>query len=369
MSGLPYPLPLLSLAHSCLSTLLQETLTYFTGIKQQLDEFNRGLTVGRVTLQRHLSELLPEIRGTGQGEQRLAQLVASFHSSFLSKNRTKAFLDAKVRFRFWLSTVLTDLFFSFGFLFQVAELTVLDGYLKTLQRLGATTELAQSSARLDALTTSLDHEYVVCLRLGLASDTNSYLDTLHDLKWADSAAPPQPKPAGVNWFRRDAYARAKIRAFSEFVKRNQDNTNCKFIALDSQEVKSGEEYVSTSLYKDGAVAPVPFFPAKIATKPVCQAVTDHSIQVTWTVPELGKDFISGFTVLCREHKVVDAKWVEQRVGADATSVIIDRLAPGVAYECQVRAETEAGPCPESVTSDTVVTLAKVAPNNQEEQVC
>uniref|UniRef100_W5NM65 Fibronectin type-III domain-containing protein n=1 Tax=Lepisosteus oculatus TaxID=7918 RepID=W5NM65_LEPOC len=261
----------------------------FPEIKQKLLRFKDLCVEYKLVFQKSLARLLPAIRGGGEEEGRLIDLLSSRERSPFRNALLVQFLEDKER-----------------------ELNVLRYYLQKMSDV----TVAPSSSDLDQVVLNSANEYVVCFAFTSLKHREQYLTILESYLTSfergtgEEVAPdldPEGRPG--KWFRSvevTALTRENIRLFLDFERENKGRRNVKFcVASIDDEVNIGS---SVYLFERGALASKHFeLPSQPGVPAVLTTLHD-SVQLEFHPPKYGAREIVRYRVLYQ--KPGDSAWME-----------------------------------------------------------
>ena len=93
-------------------------------------------------------------------------------------------------------------------------------------------------------------------------------------------------------------------------------------------------------------------------KPHASSITHNSLQLNWNKPSHGSETVQSYTIFYRMSDSND--WNNYKLANQQEYVNLSNLAPKTAYVFKVRAESAAGPSPDSEFSDPIETLLPIS---------
>ena len=94
-------------------------------------------------------------------------------------------------------------------------------------------------------------------------------------------------------------------------------------------------------------------------KPHASNITNNSLQLNWNKPSHGSDTIQSYTIFYRVSSDSD-DWNNYKLANQQEHFNLSNLLPKTAYVFKVRAESAAGPSPDSELSDPIETLLPIS---------
>ncbi|CAB1436774.1 unnamed protein product [Pleuronectes platessa] len=299
----------------CNDAMRTTTAQQFPQIGKKLRSFKEMCSVFKLEFQRTLSVKLPSIRGGGEEEAVLAEILMKRHSSpFNSKNLTE-WMDCKER-----------------------EISILKSFTKMMKN----TKTISSQNGLDEEILSADQ--VLCFVFTSVGNAESYLSALSKyLKGTTTPDDPQdPQTYDVEkeqWYLSNKVPdemRKKAKLFSDFAEANKENKNIKFLIPES--VKASD-------------------------------INHNSVTLKISPPRSGAENITSYSV---EYCVHGEDGWQQKTASKDGDVTVSDLSPNTEYVFRCRAVTSVGVGPVNEVSGTIRTLPcsppgepRVEPNSSE----
>ncbi|XP_054452366.1 uncharacterized protein LOC129089054 [Anoplopoma fimbria] len=328
----------------CNDALRTTTVQQFPQIGKKIKTFKEMCCEFRLELQRTLAKKLPSIRGGGEEEAVLAEILKKRHSSPFSSKNLNEWMDCKER-----------------------EVSILKSFTKKMKN----TKIVASRNDLDEEILSAEH--VVCFVFTSLGSSELYLSTLSNYLRQTPGDPQHEHTQDVEreqWFLSNKVAdtlRHKAKLFSDFAEANKENKNIKFLTVGlTNEAQKGS---SIYLYKDVVSVNENFEPP---SKPETGTVSDinhNSVTLKISPPRFGAENITSYSV---EYCVSGEDGWKQKTASKDEEVTVSVLSPDTEYMFRCRAVTSAGVGPANEVSGSIKTLPcsppgkpRVEPNSSE----
>ena len=309
-----------------------EVYTNFPGILKQLSQFTEMISEYKMGIAKRVSTILPQIRGGGAEETKLAEVFEQHHISVFNQHSLSSWLQGKVQ-----------------------EEKVLQQYLTGLQCDGV--QFAFSPGDLDAIITDLDIEHVLCFAFRVAKSHNPFLEAMFSYLRTSETSHEYVRAQTVSkhWYQDKALIndiKTKAKAFKSFANVNKESEATKFVVTDlSEESDDTDEGADILLYSGGP--PEHYEPPSQPGTPKSSSVAHDSIQLTWSKPQYGSQNIQSYTVLYHQEGDTPDQWKEQSSFGESTT--LDNLTPETMYYFKIRAQCEIGVSVDGKTSGPITT--------------
>ncbi|KAG8127234.1 hypothetical protein E2320_014169 [Naja naja] len=317
--------------------LIAET---FPEIKRKIQQFKDLCKQHRQTFQKELARVLPSIRGGGQEEGTLVDLLMSVNQSPFNSQRLREFLDTKKR-----------------------EMNFVKSYLTILSEI----QVISSQNKLEEIVLDPQNVYVVSFTFTSLYKKEPFL--LSFQSWLQqqflpesvksTKSPPEVKK-GLAWFEdkeKTLKARQAAKSIKDFFSINQYNENVCFVVASIPDVDTPG--ASICLYEDGDLINKNFeFPSKPLPFLINELRHD-SIQLKFQPAEHGKAAISSYLV---EYKVAgEENWKTVRTEDTRETFLLKDLLPNTEYQFQYFAYCKPGRSNTSDLSPPIKTLPTSPP--------
>ncbi|XP_030607752.1 uncharacterized protein LOC115795800 [Archocentrus centrarchus] len=307
--------------------LRTSTAQQFPQISKKLKSFKEMCSEFKLEFQRTLAKKLPSIRGGGEEEAQLAEILKKRHSSpFSSKNLTE-WMDCRER-----------------------EISILKSFTNMMKN----TKIAPSQSVLHEELLSAEHALCfVFTSLGkdepYLSAFSNYLKEKTDLQ--DHHTYDVEKE---QWYLSKEVAddmRKKAKLFNDFSEANKENKNVKFLTVGlTNETQEGS---SIYLYKDGFAVSENFEPPSKPETVTAADINHNSVTLKISPPTFGAENITSYSL---EYCVSGEDGWQQQTKPNSEEVTVTDLKPNTEYVFRCRAVTSAGVGPANVISDAIKTL-------------
>ncbi|XP_060940668.1 verrucotoxin subunit beta-like [Limanda limanda] len=324
----------------CNDAMRTTTAQQFPQIGKKIKSFKEMCSVFKLEFQRDLSVKLPSIRGGGEEEAVLAEILMKRHSSpFNSRNLTE-WMDCKER-----------------------EIDTLRSFTDTMKN----TKIVPSQNHLYKET--LNTKHAVCFVFTSLGDAESFLSASSNYSPSEPTKPDQTQ-GQQQWFTSQDIAhkmRKQAKLFSDFAEANKENMNIKFLMVGlTNEIQKGS---SIYLYKDGFSVNENFEPPSKPESVKASDINHNSVTLKISPPRFGAENITSYSV---EYCVHGEDGWQQKTASKDGDVTASDLSPNTEYVFRCRAVTSVGVGPVNEVSGTIRTLPcsppgepRVEPNSSE----
>ncbi|KAK2896089.1 hypothetical protein Q8A73_015577 [Channa argus] len=297
----------------------------FLEIVKKLKTFKELCSGYKLEFQKNLAKILPSIRGGGEEEAVLAEILEKRHSSPFNNTSLNEWIDCKVR--------------------EVYTVVSFTNMMKN-------TKIVPSQIGLykDILST----EHALCFVFTSLESPEPYLSALSDyLKDPSKSVDPQDVER-EQWYASKEIAgqmRTKAKLFSDFAEANKENQNIKFLTVGLKDEK--QKGSSIYLYKDGFSVSENFEPP---SKPETVTVSDinhNCVTLKVSPPRFGAENISSYSV---EYCVSGEDGWQRETASTPGEVTVSDLRLNTEYMFRSRAVTSVGVGPANEVSGSIKTL-------------
>ncbi|KAK1879426.1 Verrucotoxin subunit beta [Dissostichus eleginoides] len=314
----------------CNDALRTQTAQQFQQIGKKLKTFKQMCSEFKLKFQRTLAKKLPSIRGGGEEEAVLAEILRKTCSSPFNSKDLNEWMDCKER-----------------------EISILKSYTNMMKN----TQIVPREN--DLHEKILKAEHAVCFVFTSLGSDEPYLSTLLNYlqqtpKTDDAQDPHPPDLEKEQWYLTNKVAgtlRNKAKLFSDFAEANKENKNITFLTVGlTNETQKG---ASIYLYTDGFSVNENFEPP---SKPATVTGSDfnhNSVTLKISPPRFGAEDISSYSV---EYCVSGEDGWKQETASKAEEVTVSGLSPNTEYMFRCRAETPVGAGPANEVSGSIKTL-------------
>ncbi|XP_063873078.1 uncharacterized protein LOC135107310 [Scylla paramamosain] len=300
--------------------LKTDAVKSFLAIQNQMQEFINLTETYKRVIQRELSVLLPRIRGGGDEERSLVDLLNKMNRSPVSVLALRSWLQAKN-----------------------TQIKVLNEYIRAM----ADIKFATEPGDLESIVMSPKNTYCLCLTISLPSN-DSQLDKMkqycHETRTSNSCEKEDHmdiRPLQVN----SIPMMEVVGVFRDFYNANESKKGVAFLV--AQEFSESDVFhARVKYYKHGRMINndygLPSAPEKLTA--MVEDTTHKSITVSWSPPKYGTSFITSYVVgCCKDATEEDVSRVT--VDCDVRQVTIPGLAANAEYEVRVCGRCEVGDGP------------------------
>uniref|UniRef100_A0A8D2ZP28 Fibronectin type-III domain-containing protein n=1 Tax=Scophthalmus maximus TaxID=52904 RepID=A0A8D2ZP28_SCOMX len=306
------------------------TAHQFPQVGKKLKSFKQMCLLFKLEFQQNLAKKLQSIRGGGEEEAALAEILMKKQSSPFNSENLNVWMDCKER-----------------------EISILKSFTNMMKN----TKIIPSQNGLHEETLSAEH--AVCFIFTSLGSAEPYLSALSNyLKVSIKPDDPQDPHAHdvekEQWYLSKQVfdtLREKAKLFSDFAEANKENKKIKFLTVGlTNDTHKGS---SIYLYKDGSSLSENFEPP---SKPETVTVSDinhNSVTLKITPPGCGAENITSYSV---EYSVSGKDGWQQKTASDA-EVTVSGLSPNTKYVFRCRAVTSVGVGPVNQVNESVKTLS------------
>ncbi|XP_074496265.1 uncharacterized protein LOC141770540 [Sebastes fasciatus] len=328
----------------CNDALKTTTAQHFPQIGKKIKTFKEMCSEFRLELQRTLARKLPLIRGGGEEEAVLAEILKKRCSSPFNSKNLNEWMDCKV----W-------------------EVNTLKSFTNMMKN----TKIVPSQKGLHEEI--LSAKQAVCFVFTSLGSAEPYLSTLSNYFKQTPGDPRDPRTQDVEkeqWYASKEVVdviRNKAKLFSDFAEANKENKNIKFLTVGlTNETQKGS---SIYLYKDGFSVNDNFEPPSKPETVTVGDINHNSVTLKISPPRFGAENITSYSV---EYCVTGEDGWKQKTASTAAEVTVSDLSPDTEYMFRCRAVTSAGVGPANEGSGSIKTLPcsppgkpQVEPNSSE----
>ncbi|CAL8277467.1 unnamed protein product [Lota lota] len=305
------------------------TTQQFPQIKKKLKHFKERVSQCKLEFQKIMARKLPLIRGGGEEEAVLAEILNKVHSSPFNTNDLNEWMDCKE-----------------------TEIKIMSSLIDKMPNMTIVT----SRSTLHHEIHSRDVRHTVCFVFTSLETPEPYLSALSN--YFDETQPDNlPCAYDVEkeqWlFSNVTYE--KIKLFKDFAEANNDNKSIRFLTTAIRDdVKKG---ATVHLYKDGSSVTDNFEPP---SKPemITGDITYNSVTLNISPPRFGSATVTHYTVEFCVHG--DNVW-HQQMESEAGDVTVSGLQLNKEYQFRCRAMCAVGLGPACEASALIKTLPSSPP--------
>ncbi|XP_078121274.1 LOW QUALITY PROTEIN: uncharacterized protein LOC144527208 [Sander vitreus] len=328
----------------CNDALRITTAQQFPQISKKITHFKELSSEFKLGFQQTLAKKLPSIRGGGEEEAGLAEILKKRHSSPFNTKNLNEWMDCKKR-----------------------EIDTLMSFTNMMKN----TRIVPSQT--DLYTVSLSAAHAVCFVFTSLGRDKPYLSALSNYL---KQTPEDPQGAHTQDVEKEQWyaskevvqeMRHKAKLFSDFAEANKENKKIKFLTVGStNETQKGS---SIYLYEDGFSVSENFEPP---SKPETVTVSDinhNSVTLKVSPPRFGAEEITSYSV---EYCVSGEDEWKQKTASKSEDVSVSDLSPNTEYMFRCRAVTSVGVGPANEVTGSTKTLPcsppgkpRVEPNSRE----
>ncbi|KAJ4918421.1 hypothetical protein JOQ06_000758, partial [Pogonophryne albipinna] len=311
-------------------SLRTQTAQLFPQIGNKLKTFKQMCSQFKLEFQRTLAKKLPSIRGGGEEEAVLAEILRKTCSSPFNSKDLNEWMKCKER-----------------------EISILKSYTNKMKN----TKIVPREN--DLHEEILNNEHTVCFVFTSLGSDEPYLSTLSNYlkqtpKPDDAQDPHPPDLEKEQWYLTKKVAetlRNKAKLFSDFAEANKENKNITFLTVGlTNETQKG---ASIYLYTDGLSVNENFEPPSKPATVTGSDINHNSVTLKISPPRFGAEDITSYSV---EYCVRGEDGWKQETASRAEEVPVSGLSPNTEYMFRCRAETPVGAGPANEVSGSIQTL-------------
>ncbi|KAM3822761.1 uncharacterized protein M6D78_018302 isoform 2-T3 [Vipera latastei] len=307
----------------------------FPEIKKKIQRFKDLCKQHKQTLQKQLARVLPSIRGGGQEEGTLVDILTSVNQSPFNTQRLSEYVETKKR-----------------------EINIVKSYLTILSEI----QVITSQNKMEEIFLDPQTLYMVSFIFTSLHEEEPFLlslqDRLQEQFLQEPAKSTRSTPGvkkGMAWFEdqeRTQNARQVAKSMQDFFSINQSSEKVRFVVASLPDVDI--PVASIYLYEDGKLVSKNF---ELPSKPLPLQITElrhDSIQLKFQPTEYGKAAISSYLV---EYKIAGQEdWKSVRTEDAGEMFVLKDLPPNTEYLLQYAACCKVGRGKSSDLSPPIKTL-------------
>ncbi|XP_028971378.2 uncharacterized protein LOC106024252 [Esox lucius] len=319
----------------CNDVMKNKVLQCFPEIAKKIISFKEICLEYKLNLQKTLSIKLQCIRGEGENESVLAEILRRSQHSPFSRKLLSEWMDCKER-----------------------EINVLESFMKMMKDI----KVVSSKGELDQNILNPDHKHAVCFAFTLLDSEEPYLtvlsDYLRDPTRSENRQDSEPYRDDVEkeqWYNSREVSntmREQAKLFMDFADAHKDNKAIRFMvaAITNKKHKGASIY----LFNDGSEITNNFEPPSKPEKPTACDITHDSVTINIHFPRFGSQDVTHYLVeYCVDGKDV---WSQEKASRDDQTFTVSSLSPNTLYRFKYRAVCSVGQGPSSDISDIIKTL-------------
>ncbi|CAL8366433.1 unnamed protein product [Boreogadus saida] len=309
------------------------TTKQFPQINKKLKDFKELVSQYKLEIQKIMARNLPLIRGGGEEESVLAEILKKVHSSPFQSDKLNEWMDCKG-----------------------TEIIIISSLIAKMSKMVIVT----SRTTLQQEIHSADITHAVCFVFTSLEGPEPYLSALSnylDETQTDNVSCAYDVEKEQWFYSNDVKDKVqeKVKVFKDFTEANKENKSIKFLAgAISDDEKKG---ATLHLYKDGSLANNNFEPP---SKPEMNTgdITHNSVTLNISPPKFGLTAVTHYTVEFCVHG--DDVWHQQRE-SKAGDVTVSGLNINEGYQFRCRAWCAVGLGPACEGSPLIKTLPSSPP--------
>ncbi|XP_030257458.1 uncharacterized protein LOC115571939 [Sparus aurata] len=313
----------------CNDAMKTTTAQQFPQIGTKIKTFKEMCSEFKLEFQQMLAKKLPSIRGGGEEEAGLTEILKKRHSSPFNSKDLNKWMDCKER-----------------------ELCILKSFTNMMKN----TKIIQSDSSLHEEILSAN--YAVCFVFTSLGSDEPYLSTLSNYL-RQTTKPDEGRGSRTHdvekeqWYLLKEVAdtmRSKATLFSDFAEVNKENKNTKYLAVGlTDETQKGS---SIYLYKDGSSVTKNFEPPSKPETLTVRDIKHNSVTLKISPAKFGAENITSYSV---EYCVSGQDGWKEKTAAEAEEVTVSNLSPNTEYKFKCRAVTSVGVGPAYEVSGSIKT--------------
>ena len=292
-----------------------EVCVYFEDIKCDLKKFKRLIGGYKVKTMKSLSTLLPKVRGGGEEEAKLADLLEMNIKSPFSYEQVSSWIKEKER-----------------------EVSILAVYLEEVQ--DHKIQLAFQSNEMVRLTSGLAGDSVLCFDFNIPAGKDAQLQRMENYLHGRQVG--QELQLQSPWYKSQEL-RQQLQRFVSFVTRNCQGSTCKYVVTNGHSGSESSKLGAMVIFVDAC--PTEFKPPDQPAVSHASNKTHNSLHLSWGKPKYGSNSVQSYTVSYRSVDDPPDQWNTQTSSEEC--LVLTKLTPGSLYHFKVTAESAVGSSPES----------------------
>ncbi|XP_033970283.1 verrucotoxin subunit beta-like, partial [Trematomus bernacchii] len=306
--------------------LRTQTAQQFPQIGKQLKTFKQMCSEFKLEFQQTLAKKLPSIRGGGEEEAVLAEILRKTCSSPFNSKELNEWMDCKER-EIYTVMSLTDMM----------------------------TNTKIISSQTDLYKESFKAEQAVCFVFTSLGSDEPYLSTLSNYLQQtpkpDDAQDPHTPDQWYNSRKEMEAMRHKAKLFSDLAEADKENKNITFLTVGlTNETQTG---ASIYLYTDGFLVNENFEPPSKPATVTGSDINHNSVTLNISPPRFGSEDITSYSV---EYCVSGEDDWNQKTASKPEEVTVSGLSPNTEYMFRCRAATPVGAGPANEVRGSIKTL-------------
>ncbi|XP_068196990.1 verrucotoxin subunit beta-like [Antennarius striatus] len=309
----------------CNDLLKTSTTQQFPQVGKKIKTFRELCSEYKQNFQQSLAKKLPLIRGGGEEESVLAEILMKRHSSPFNSKGLHEWVDFKER-----------------------EIYILMVITKMLQN----TKIVPSQNHL--YKEILGAEHALCFVFSSLGSAEPYLSSLSNYLRQTSKPDDHSDVEKEQWFSSQAVAnvaRRNAKLFSDFAEANKDNKDIVFLTVGSTD--DTQKGSCIYYYKDGLSVDENFEPPSKPETITVDDVNHNSVTLKISPPKFGAENLASYSV---EYCIMGEDEWQQNMVPLAEKVTVSNLCPNTQYMFRCRAATSFGVGPANEINRPIQTL-------------
>ncbi|XP_060899548.1 uncharacterized protein LOC132978392 [Labrus mixtus] len=323
----------------CNEALRTTTAQQFPQISKKMKTFQSMCSEFKLEFRQTLAKRLPSIRGGGEEEAVLADVLRKIHPSPFNSENLNEWMNCKER--------------------EIDTLLSLTDEMKNTKVVPSQNDLYKESLRT---------EHAVCFVFTSLGINEPYLSALSNYlsQTPEPDNPQDPHTQDVEkeqWYASTEVAESmwkKAKLFNDFAEANQENKNVKFLSVGiTNETQKG---LSIYLHKKNRLVTENFEPPSKPETVTVRDVNHNSVTLKIDPPKFGSESITSYSV---EYCVSGEEGWKQQTASKPEDVTVGDLSPNTEYKIRCRAVTSVGVGPANHVSGSIKTLTCSPPGKPE----
>ncbi|XP_035987106.1 uncharacterized protein LOC110367889 [Fundulus heteroclitus] len=306
----------------CNDAMRNITTQQFPQIGKKLKSFKNMCSEFRLGFQQTLAKKLPSIRGGGEEESELADILKKRHSSPFNSKNLNEWMDCKER-----------------------EIYM----VKSFTRMMKNTKIVPSQNSLHEEI--LNAEHALCFVFTSLERDEPFLSVLSNYLKGRTKTENVEK---VQWYLLNSLVdemRTKVKLFSDFAEANNDNKSTTFLTVGLTD--DNHEGSTIYLYKDGFSVSKNFEPPSKPDSVTAADINHTSVILNISPPSFGAENVTSYSV---EYCVCGEDEWKQTIEPKSAEITVIHLKPNTEYMFRCRAVASAGVGPANEINDPIKTL-------------
>ncbi|XP_068758332.1 uncharacterized protein [Montipora capricornis] len=270
----------------CSDLMREDVCLSFPRVKRQLSSFKNNISRYMTFLQKKLLFLLPSIRGGGEEESALGDILQEKESSPFAKSHMDTWIEEKKK--------------------EIKRLQGMIGFL------GDTPFVGSDDVENESFSPSNEHIICCTFKIGKGDDPQ-VLSMDEYLNGNVPSKLKRPASTGIDDKNVNKRIRKTLKQFAELKAANEDHEEVKFLATEEClfDKFSGNLGAYVYLYEDGDLVDDDFKSSPKPEKLEAKHVEHDSIELQWNDPHFSQNKIKKYKVQYKKDEEASSAWITQ----------------------------------------------------------